>query len=203
MNEINVLKNLEILEKASDSVVKSMESLSDVLDVLEKEDNAVSRLAVKAVKQSFEELSRANIRIMKNIYSDNGDDERNDPLSEYRGYFDEDAGTWYDQAKQAYLRLTGFTASNWDVLVWTTMLFNGYTTADYLMKIESIKKKSGRLTSFAIENGKLCSFGKAEGYNGERIKELLETNMAGLRTPIVEAVDKKDLEMRKKAAGLV
>jgi len=203
MNEINALKNIEIVTEASNNVGDSLESLYDLLEILEKQDNAVSRIAVKAIEQTAKKLEESNLKLMKNVYYDNGDDERNDPLSEYRSYFDEDAGTWYDQAKQAYLRLTGFTASNWDVLAWTTMLFNGYTTADYLMKIESIKKKSGRLTSFAIENGKLCSFGQAEGYNGERIKELLETNMAGLRTPIVEAVDKKDLEMRKKAAGLV
>lgn len=195
MNEIEMINgNEEVLTRSSNSLEKVMTSLNDVIDTLEALDMPHSRVIKSSIESAVDSLSKINYDMMRHLPEFNRD-EKNEYLDNLRGYFNEDNGTWYEQAIASYKRLTGMGANKWTVLTWTTNLMNGYSTFDYLVHTNVIKM-NGNKWVFTTSFEDMEKF----GYNMERIHELVETNAADLfahlEVPPIEnfAEEKEELE---------
>lgn len=185
MNEVTVLnKTTEMLNMASELLCDTCDALDDVKSVMAACDIPQSRIAVKAIDQLQEDITDGQWNVIQ-AYIENDKDERNEHLDNLRGYFNENTGTWYEQAERSFKRLTGFPANKWTSLPWTATLLAGHSTLDYLLA-------NGNVTE--DHNGKIrvreITEKDAErwGYDRDRINYLVSTNFDELRGTLLPTI---------------
>lgn len=189
MNEVNVLRDhQDVLSRAQDSTRAIFEILND-LEILLEPHECEGMIAVKElISSAKEDISEVIYDYVKQ-FARESQDQRDEYLSNLRGYFNENTGTWYEQAEAAYKKLTGLTGNEWTVLPWTATLFAGGSTLRYLINAGLVIKLENNQfqLSESLHKQYLCDASEDDSYfqiDRKRIAYLYETNFQDLKIPL-------------------
>lgn len=137
-----MIKNLDMLSRKSDNTKENLsrlydeavevnDTLSGISKILEQSGTANNRLINKAIAEAQENIKSALMPLIMEILTEE-EDLRNQYLSNLKGYFNENTGTWYEKVCRNYFERTGFKANEWTALTYTIHLSLGQSTRDYL-----------------------------------------------------------------------
>lgn len=189
MNEINVLKDhLSILDDTKDAIGGVLEILYDLENLLEPLDGDGMAAVKEMITSATVSICQVDNKLIRQL-TDEAQDHRTEYLDNLRGYFNTETGTWYEQAKTAYRRLTGLPGNEWNVLAWTATLFRGGSTLRYLIDSDQVIKQedgSFRLCdTWQKQYG--CDAVSSDAcfkIDSERIAYLYKNNFDDLRIPL-------------------
>lgn len=180
MNEMHVLSNLELVEQADNILVDTLNMIDDLIEGLANSDTPQGRLVTRTINNLSNEIYNKRMVLFERIV-ESKKDERAEHLSNLRGYFNEETGTWYEQINTIHKKLTGCRSNKWSALTFTIDLLNGASVFGYMVHHGIVELKNGKYT-MDLTNAEVF------GNDIERCKFLIDTDFQELRNMKLEGL---------------